>query len=432
MNRSIRKVVATPLLLTLCFAAASCSEPSKLTNNVSDKQRINTPILSSQLKFSISNPRDFSRTEESISLSKLWLNTLVNDFNFNAFTVWDGTKEIPSQAGDANGDGISDQLIFNTKLSALERKNFTLKYSPTGSLSHTYPKRTHTELAVRLVDGNYQDGIFTSVAFQQLPKNYKIGDGLFKYEGPGWESDKIAYRLYFDQRNVIDIFGKKNASIVLPEVGQPGGNYHKEADWGMDILKVGDSLGMGGIGMYSEGKVYRVDSAQDMSVAILEDGPLQSHLQIKHSNWALAGQDYNLTSDMTINAGSRLTHNSLNISSKAKNLVTGLVKHPSAQLINSGQNNGEWSYMATFGKQSIIGDELGMAIFYHKSSLIELTDDKKNHLVVMKPENGQLDYYFLATWAQDTDGITTEISFKTYLNQTLKQLNWPLLIEAIK
>ena len=36
-----------------------------------------------------------------------------------------------------------------------------------------------------------------------LPPEHKIGDKLFKYEGFGWESDRIAYRFYFDQRGLV-------------------------------------------------------------------------------------------------------------------------------------------------------------------------------------------------------------------------------------
>lgn len=32
-----------------------------------------------------------------------------------------------------------------------------------------------------------------------------------KYERPGLESDKVGYRFYFDQRNAIDVFGKKTS-----------------------------------------------------------------------------------------------------------------------------------------------------------------------------------------------------------------------------
>ena len=77
-----------------------------------------------------------------------------------------------------------------------------------------------------------------------------------RYEGPGWESNKIGYRLYLDWRNAIDIFGKKTESIVLPKVGQDNfDSYHKITAWGGDVLHNGKALGIGGIGRYVAGNV---------------------------------------------------------------------------------------------------------------------------------------------------------------------------------
>ena len=47
------------------------------------------------------------------------------------------------------------------------------------------------------------------------PPDHFIHDGLIAFEGIGWESDKVAYRLYLDERNVTDIFGKYGAQAAL-------------------------------------------------------------------------------------------------------------------------------------------------------------------------------------------------------------------------
>jgi hypothetical protein len=81
-----------------------------------------------------------------------------------------------------------------------------------------------------------------------LPGSFKDHSYYIKYEGAGWESDKVAYRFYLDQRNALDAFGKKTPGIILPAVGVDGyDNYHKMAVWGMDDMEVGKSLGIGSI-----------------------------------------------------------------------------------------------------------------------------------------------------------------------------------------
>ena len=44
-----------------------------------------------------------------------------------------------------------------------------------------------------------------------------------KYEGPGWESETTAWRIYFDKRNAIDLFGKRQPGLYLESLfAKPG------------------------------------------------------------------------------------------------------------------------------------------------------------------------------------------------------------------
>src|SRR5690606_16675865 len=106
--------------------------------------------------------------------------------------------------------------------------------------------------------------------------------------GPGIESDKVGYRVYLDWRNGFDIFGKKTSEMVLQNVGQAGfESYHHMADWGMDILKVGSALGVGGYGFWDGEKVERVSKVDGWDATIVENGDIYSAFQIKYKGWQI-------------------------------------------------------------------------------------------------------------------------------------------------
>lgn len=50
---------------------------------------------------------------------------------------------------------------------------------------------------------------FKNVQTLKLAKEHTDHSFDIRYEGPGWESNKVGYRLYLDWRNAIDIFGKR-------------------------------------------------------------------------------------------------------------------------------------------------------------------------------------------------------------------------------
>jgi hypothetical protein len=299
-------------------------------------------------------------------------------------------------------------------------------------IEQPFTKRTQAEVSQK-VGGKFEDtkyigGEFKNVTHVRVPDEHTDHDTFFRYEGPGWESDKVGYRFYLDWRNAIDIFGKKTADMVLQNVGQDGfDSYHEMADWGVDVLKVGSTLGIGSIGTWQNDKVYMVSKTDSITCAIVANGPVFSMIETSYYGWDVGDGKYDMQSQLSIAAGDRKTRHDIEIRGEAANICTGLVKHDQAQLIESG-SDGDWQYLATFGMQSLAGDDdqLGMAVLYKKSGLIERVDDGQSHIVVLKPEEGKLKYYFLAAWEQEPEGIKDSAQFQEYLEREIIKLDKPV------
>jgi len=265
----------------------------------------------------------------------------------------------------------------------------------------------------------------------RVPDEHIDHDTYFRYEGPGWESDKVGYRFYLDWRNATDIYGKKTTDMVLQDVGQDGfDSYHEMADWGVDVLKVGSTLGIGSIGMWVDDEVKMVSVVDSITLAILANGPVHSMIETNYYGWLSGEKKYDLQSNLSIAAGDRKTRHDVIISESAENICTGIVKHENAQLMES-TSNGDWQYLATYGAQTLVDDKdlLGMAVLYKKSNLSERVDDGQSHVIVLKPEQGSVSYYFLAAWEQEPGGITSSDQFKAYLEQELVKLESPVTVK---
>jgi hypothetical protein len=64
-----------------------------------------------------------------------------------------------------------------------------------------------------------------------------------------------------------------------------------------------------------------------------------------------------------------------------------------------------------------------MCIFFKTDQLLSQTKDKNSHVIVLKPENNKLTYYFGAAWEQDASGVKTMEEFKDLLKKQAKYLN---------
>jgi hypothetical protein len=385
---------------------------------------------------SVSNPLNIDRDEEAVLISAETIGKMMKDFNSRAFVVFDNEREIASQyiASDKENSGI---VFILDNIKAKENRTITVRYKKTGTLQRTYPKRTQAELSHKTggkwVGREYEGGKFVNVQKLNVPPEHKDHSWFIRYEGPGWESDKVGYRLYLDQRNATDVFGKTSAAMTLQNVGLDGfDSYHEMQPWGMDVMKVGKSLGIGSIGAWNKGKVMRVEKTDSLSCKILENGNLYSSFSTKYSGWNTGKQKVDLTSNTAIYAGSRLTHQTLLFNQNIDSICTGIVKDKNAKLFTSPGGNDSFGYIATYGKQSINSDNLGLAVFFNPATSRGFSSDAESNIVTLQPSAGKLKYYFMATWEKEPNGVTTEDGFLKEIGKVAVKLANPLVVAVKK
>jgi hypothetical protein len=269
----------------------------------------------------------------------------------------------------------------------------------------------------------YTGGTFKNVQRLKLATEHTDHSFDIRYEGPGWESNKIGYRLYLDWRNAIDIFGKKTEKIVLPQVGQDGfDSYHEMSDWGADILKAGKGIGIGSIDRYLNNErlhFYEVDS----TIATIANTAKNSKVKVQYYGWKTATDKIDFTSELTIQPNQRYTQHTIHPSKAIEGICTGIVKQKNSEVIKKESTNKKWAYLATYGTQSLVPDKLGMAIFYQINTVQSEIDAEFDHLLVFKPSTQVVDFYFLGAWEQEPNGIKSKEAFVTYLDEKLNELN---------
>ena len=271
----------------------------------------------------------------------------------------------------------------------------------------------------------YVGGSFKSVENMEIPPEHTDHTWYIRYEGPGWENANVGYRLYLDWRNAIDIFGKKVDTLVLPYVGQDGfDSYHEMADWGLDILKAGKSMGIGGFGRLVKDSVIHFQKVGNTKAAVAHNDT-QATVNIQYSGWETAGQSIDLSAALSIYPSDRFTKVQLKTSTALEGLCTGIVKFDHIPLRTKTSEGGEWAYMATYGNQTLVddSDQLGMALFYRVDQLDSLVQGRDDHLVVFKPTTWGVDYYFLGAWEQEKDGLANPADFFADLDEKLIRLD---------
>ncbi|UTF59479.1 glycoside hydrolase family 88 protein [Gilvimarinus sp. DA14] len=427
-------VALSSLALTACQESETNTAPAPAAKAESSKASV-AKQAQSIASIVLSNPSEFARSDEPYFISYNELGVSGSSAATLGFVV-DG-EAIPSQAIDRDGDGNDDSLFTLIDIEA--SASITLQVQE-GAAKEANTQRAQAEIS-RKTGGEWREdpekpgkqiyvgGEFENVNALTPPEQHDDHSYFIRYEGPGIESDLVGYRIYLDRRNGFDIFGKKTHDMVLQNVGQDGfDSYHEPADWGMDILKVGSSLGAGGYGYWDGEQVVRVNDVTGWDAKILDNGNFYSSFSIDYKNWKVADTETDLNAKLSMHGGSRLVHTRLELTQPLNNFAIGLVKHPGTELIEGDVNitGKAYTYVASWGKQTLNDDHLGMALLFRKSEREAQTEDEHNYVSVMKSAAEDMDYYFLAAWEGEIDGVATKAEFVDYLEREAEKLTLPL------
>lgn len=269
------------------------------------------------LKLSITNPSDELRIAEDIVVSISELRRIAPDFKpgdvivttSDAATLEEDARtlqtiELPSQADDLDGDNKLDELAFQIDLKPRQTRIVTIAYGDTGTIQRLrgdYPKRTAAKFTM-------------------------------KFDGLGWESEATAWRIYFDQRNAIDVWGKRRPGLYLEMFGAPEYVYNLDSPFGRDIYRIGDAIGVGAVAALIDGKAVRVSDVAERKWRIVSAGPVRVIVELFYKGWRVGGREVNLTSRMTQWGGERgFTHQVTLEGGNDLTLITGIVRHPNLQ-----------------------------------------------------------------------------------------------------
>ncbi len=373
-------------------------------------------------EFLIENLNDFSTEYSSVTIPYS-----IDDFPTSFVLVDQNGTEIPYQLDDLDQDGEPETLFFQLSLDANSSANI--------SVHETQNKPEfafNTDITIKVRDKKDPENMQVSSDFQSVQQytetfDFKQDNGLVFLEGPGWESNLIGYRLYFDDRNRIDIFGKSTTKLALNDISE---TYHERRAWGADVLKVSSSLGIGTPALFEGNKFYAIEETGTKSMKIISDGPLRSILEISYPEWKIDSQETDVSLELEIHANHRYTELRLDTDLEDVEFATGLVMHPAIQEIVT-QNKDTYSYGYTWGKQTDLDETLGMGIIIPQKLNPKYQGElQETYVFSMENVESNISYRFLAAWELEPESVRIEggTDFEAYINQIAKQWQSPLKV----
>jgi len=401
-----------------------------------------------EIEFSVVNPMNVERKDEVLVITKEELAQKVElkEGLLPVFKLEDD-KIIPSQVDDLDGDGNWDEAVLILDFAANEAKKVEVQFVPADEYPE-FEKRTNLSLKIKQEDGSYKE--FDNYRALPCSDGFEV---IAMAESVSWENDKIAFRNYFDCRNVKDLFGKLLPGMILDKIGTPElGSYHDLSDWGMDVLHCGSSLGSGGLAILKNDSLFRLGSTEVYEYQKIVEGPVRSIFELRYSGWEVDGERLKAVERITIYPGKYWFESDVTFKgcSEEDQIVTGIV---TSQLKREPFEfkTGNFQCIGTHGVQSLNKDELGMAVIVPLAEVgkIGRTTDinffklgyetvvpkgfsniiSETYYIGQKCKSDvSAKHYFFSVWGLDKDQWKTEEGFRKYIAEEAEKLSAPVTV----
>jgi hypothetical protein len=330
-------------------------------------------------------------------------------------------KQISSQTDDLNKDGIVDELVFLLDLQAGQTRKVMLKTIP-ASQRDSFPSEVYADLITKEKNG-------PKIYVNEISSTKNDMYNALYHHGVAFESDLIAYRIYFDNKSTVDVYGKKKQQLELAKTGWYPTDEQLANGFGDDIIQVFNLIGVGTVKGWDGTKVTHIDKFDKRTQRIVAAGKLRTVVESEVEGWQYEGKRINMTVRYILYARHRDGIVEIRASEDIDNLVTGVQQIGDGPIMTNNKGLvGSWGtdFPVTdtlkYKKQTV-----GLGVFVPKIFVKQQLVEGANNLVLMPYHKDEtLRFYFMAAARkEEKNPFTSSEQFFTYLK------NWSLALDPV-
>ena len=346
-----------------------------------------------------------------------------------------GYSSLPYQLDDLDDDGLNDELFFLTDLEGNEKRSFALTLSEQKP-TETFPPRVYADMMLtnkKIKESNKQDLYISQLTVENGTNAYN----MLHHHGAAFESELVGYRIYFDHRQTVDIYGKYRKGLELRQTQFYPDDEQKALGFGDDVLWVGNTLGLGTLRGWDGEKPVMLNDVAHRSQRLVATGPLRIIIEVKDRQWRVLPDEEPITMSTryTLCAGHRDC--SVDISFEdtpdEKLFVTGLINVKGSKAYTNQKGlRGCWGTDWPVSAKDSIGhkrETVGLGIRIPKENVVEERPaDKDNYPIIVRPKDNRLHYDIVFTSDNESFGYHSADDWFLFLKEWDNQLERSKLV----
>lgn len=365
------------------------------------------------------------------------INLKAHPMEVRSAMVTDNGKEIPCQLDDLDGDGTYDELFLLTDLERRGEKTLKVTLYDSGA-PRQYEPKVYVDMMLtnkKIKESNKQDLYIQSLTVDRDVNPY----WMLHHHGAAFENELVAYRIYFDHRQTVDIYGKYRKGLELKQTQFYPDTEQKAAGFGDDVLWVGNTFGVGTLRGWDGKEPVMVSDVEHRGQRIVARGPLRTIVEVKDEAWRVTptSQPVDMTTLYTLHAGHRDCRVDVSFSRDVSDLrfSTGVINvKNSTEFSDKKGLRGCWGTDWPVSEKDSAGhkrETVGLGICLPQEVVEnELPANKDNYPYVVKINGNHLTYHISFCSDNESFGMHSEKEWYACLQEWKKALGVKVTVKT--
>lgn len=382
------------------------------------------------IRIGLANTLNVKRSDVPVVIS-------LKDIPFNVVdaVVKDGDREVPSQIDDLDRNLRNDELAFVIDMEAKGKKTLIVELYSDKQTERNYPRRTYGDMIVRDFKTKKKNKFPGYIHSLSAPEGVDVFH-LLHHHGADFESELVAYRVYFDERQTYDLYGKYNKQLELQTSQFYPDDEQLAAGYGDDVLWAGQTVGLGALRGWDGQKPTMVSPVKSRGQRMVASGPVRTIVELTDEGWQLGGQTFNLRQNVIIYAGHRNCEVQVYQDTPAEGVqfATGVINLNEKMYSDHKGLVGDWGGNWPNGaKDSIAGKPkivVGLAVNVPEKYVISEPANQKDQFLYTLGMKGsdRLTYNMAFTCDKETFGFKDAKEWFAWMKQWKKELDNPVKV----
>lgn len=382
------------------------------------------------IRVKLVNPLNVDRSDVPVVVS-------LRDVQFNVVdaVVKDGDREVSSQIDDLDRNLRNDELAFVIDMEAKGKKTLTVELYSDKQAERNYPRRTYGDMIVRDFKTKKKNKFSGYIHSLSAPEGVDVFH-LLHHHGADFESELVAYRVYFDERQTYDLYGKYNKQLELQTSQFYPDDEQLAAGYGDDVLWAGQTVGLGALRGWDGQKPTMVSPVKSRGQRMVASGPVRTIVELTDEGWQLGGQTFNIRQNVIIYAGHRDCEVQVYQDAPVKEVqfATGVINLNGKMYSDHKGLVGDWGGNWPNGaKDSIAGKPkivVGLAVNVPEKYVISEPANQKDQFLYTLGMKGsdRLTYNMAFTCDKESFGFKDAKEWFAWMKQWKKELDNPVKV----